>query len=144
MQISQPASVSYLTSGPDVFGGVWLSRRSVHAGSSRARTSVIPLHESHQDAPKCKTSSVLVKPHTSGMKESIHLIFALEMPKKGLYLHWSHDRFFLPGEQTADYCPVKKEKCNKVRYEVCVGHQWKNKLNLYSDKWNQSRLCTKY
>lgn len=21
-----------------------------------------------------------------------------------------------------------------MRYEVCVGHQWKNKLNLYSDK----------
>ena len=90
--------MSYLTSRPDVFGGVWLSRQSVPEGSSRARTSVIPLHESHQDTSECKMSSVLVKPHTSGMKESIHLIFALEMPKKGSIYTGVMIDFFLPGE----------------------------------------------
>ena len=49
------------------------------------------------------------------MKESIHLIFAREMPKKGSIYTAVMIFFFLPREQTDDYCAVKKKKKNVTK-----------------------------
>lgn len=105
------------------FGGVWLSRRCVLSGPSRVWTSVILLHQCHQDLTDYKISCRLAKPYASEMKKYNHVTrfnFSFWNVKTGVITPCGHDRPFLRRIQCwlLIYIKEKKNESQYIRFTL--------------------------